>query len=232
MTSIFFNKEIINTNNYINNLVLKYKYIDNLENKIETIEEDYNLLIENIKSINLDEIDDILKNKTSLEILKKELSVIKLLSKYSLQNNELDYEFIKKCLNYCYKTSEFLRKSINQKSLKINHNDKNYLQRCSYKFCNFKENCNYNYNKKKNCFCYQDHYVHNMVSRDLFTLLKFIDSEHFKNIPKNEKIKEVLKSINTLSYVINHMENELKAKCLYQDKSKWDSYHIVNHYKK
>lgn len=232
MISTYFNKNILESNDYINKLVTNYKYIDNLENKINVQEDDYNLHINEINNINIDEINNLYSSKKSLIILQKELLIIKLLSKYALQTNNLDNNFVIKCLKICFQLSEILRNKLNQKQIKIS-NKKN-IQRCSYKFCNFKENCNYNYNysKKKNNYCYQDHYVHNMVSHDLLILIYYIEDDSFENINKNESLKEILKSINTLSFVINHMESELKAKCLYQDKNDWDNFHICNHYKK
>ena len=230
MISAYFNKNILGPNDYINNLVTNYKYIDNLENKINVQEDDYNLQITEINNININEINNIYSGNKSLIILQKELLIIKLLSKYALQTNNIDNNFVIKCLKICFQLSEVLRLKINQKQIKISN--KNNIQRCSYKFCNFKENCNYNYNKKNNNYCYQDHYVHNMVSHDLLVLIYYIEDDSFKNINKNESLKEILKSINTLSFVINHMESELKAKCLYQDKNDWDNFHICNHYKK
>ena len=38
--------------------------------------------------------------------------------------------------------------------------------------------------------------------------------------------KEIIKSINTLCYVIGHMENELKNKCFYQEKKNWNNFHV------
>lgn len=230
MLSDYFNENIIGTNDYINNLVTNYKYIDNLVNKINIQEDDFNLHINEIKNMVINEINNIYSNEKSLIILQKELLIIKLLSKYALQTNNLDYNFVIKCLKICFQLSEILRIKLNQKQIKIS-NKKN-IQRCSYKFCNFKENCNYNYSKKKNNYCYQDHYVHNMVSHDLLILIYYIEDDSFENINKNESLKEILKSINTLSFVINHMDSELKAKCLYQDENEWDNFHICNHYKK
>ena len=225
-----FNKDILQTNQYINNLIKTCIYVDKIDNKINTQEDDYNLNIDEINNINISDVKNNYENKKCLHILQKELLIIKLLSKYSLQTNDLDINFVIKCLKICFELSEILRKKINQKQIKI-INSKT-IQRCSYKFCNFKENCNYNYNKKKNSYCYQDHYVHNMVSHDLFVLIKYLTDDNFKDINKNESLKEILKSINTISFVINHMESELKAKCLYQDEDIWDSFHISNNYKK
>ena len=69
--------------------------------------------------------------------------------------------------------SELLRKRLNQNEIQYNKKQ-NTIFRSSYKFCNYKEFCNYNYSSKKSC-CYQDHYVHNMVSLDIKILLDFIN---------------------------------------------------------
>lgn len=227
----FFNSDIYKENKFIAEICNKYKYIDNINYKISNQEEEYNNNINEINNIIINNFKEEYNNKISLDILQKELSIIKLLSKYSLQTNNLDFKFVTKCLNLCLTLSEILRLKICQKPIIINNQKNTNIQRCSYKFCNFKENCTYNYSKKKIC-CYQDHFVHNMVSYDLDVLIKYINSENFKNLKKNDYLKEILKSINTLSYVINHMENELKAKCLYQDKDKWETFHVYNSYKK
>ena len=70
-----------------------------------------------------------------------------------------------------------------------------------------------------------------MVSHDINVLLSFIETKYNKN-SKIKPNKEILKSINTLSYVINHMENELKSRCIYLDKKDWDKHHYCNKIKK
>ena len=44
------------------------------------------------------------------------------------------------------------------------------------------------------------------------------------------KDHELYKSINTLSYVINHMETELKSKCMFLDESEWEKNHFVKNF--
>jgi hypothetical protein len=130
-------------------------------------------------------------------------------------------------LKFLFELSEILRIRIGQKE--IIHDSKiinNSISRCSYKFCNYKDTCAYNYNTKNKSQCYQDHYVHRMVSADLLILIEYITTKYFNEtqiIPN----KEILKSINTLSFVINHMENELKSKCMYIDESEWEKFHFV-----
>lgn len=195
---------------------------DNLQTKVEQIETDYLINLKQLEELctNTEEIQNF-KNKNSLIILQKEHEIIKLLTKYSLQNNILDYTFFINVLTFLFELSEILRNRINQKE--IVHDTKfinNSISRCSYKFCNYKDACVYNYNLKNKSQCYQDHYVHRMVSADLSVLIDYIKSKYIdqKTIIPN---KEILKSINTLSYVINHMETELKTKCMYLEESEW-----------
>ena len=199
-----------------------------VQNKVIQLETEYQIKLKEIEELcTNDEKIDKIKKENSLKIIQKELDVIKLLTKYSLQNNQLNYTFFINSLNLLFNLSEALRIRLGQKEINIekkNYSDDN-ISRCSYKFCNFKDTCNYNYNKSKN-MCYQDHYVHNMVSADLKILIEYIEQKY-----GNTKVvlhnKEILKTINTLSYVINHMENELKTKCLYLSENEIESYHFI-----
>ena len=218
------NIEVKNYDEYIK--ILSNDSIDNISLKINNIEKDYDAKIENIKEIynNKNSI-TLFKQKNSYRLLQKELEIIKILTTYALSNKDIDYTFVKQTIEILFELSEILKYRIRQKSITIN-NDKRtigVINRCSYKFCNFKENCNYNYNKDINKICYQDHYVHNMVSVDLKNLLEYINN----NLEKNSiEIKEILKTINTLSFVITHMESELRSKCLYVPECDWETCHI------
>jgi hypothetical protein len=196
--------------------------------KVNQLETEYQQKLKEIELLcnNIDNI-EIVKKENSLKILQKELDVIRLLTKYSLQNNQLNYTFFMNALKLLYNLSESLRNRIGQKEISIekkNYTDDN-ISRCSYKFCNFKDSCNYNYNKSKN-LCYQDHYVHNMVSADLKVLMDYIEQKYGSDqvVAHN---KEILKTINTLAFVINHMESELKSKCMYLQENEIESYHFV-----
>ncbi len=217
-------------NEYINILKVTIQTNDDdiLQNKVEQIESDYleKLKILEIECNNINSIDNY-KKKNSLDILQKELDVIKLLTKYSLQNNTLEFNFFIAALRFLYELSEILRIRIGQKE--IVHDTKNgnvSISRCSYKFCNYKDACVYNYNVKNKSQCYQDHYVHRMVSADLLVLIDYVTTK-FENQLQIIPNKEILKSINTLSFVINHMENELRSKCMYNDESEWEKFHFV-----
>lgn len=216
-------------NDYINKLSNKNED-KTIEIKINQIEKDYQNKLLEIEKLyeNLNEI-QFLKSKSSLIILQKELDIIKLITKYTLQNKKINYDFIMNSLNILLELSEHLRIRIGQKD--FNHDkmiltSENMILRCSYKFCCYNDNCSYNYNLKIKNLCYQDHYVHNMVSADLKFLINYIKSnyEETKIVLHN---KEILKTINTLSFVIEHMEKELKNKCMYLPETEWESCHIL-----
>jgi len=216
----YFNSKIleIEEGSYLYSLkkAQKQDYFDILKQKEQNFNENLNKLknfVNNDSNINY-------KLKNSLYLIRKEQEIISLLNKYCLKNNKLDLQFMIKSLEYIFNISEILRKRLNQKEIK-NRQKTDIIQRCSYKFCKFKENCIYNYKNKKN-ICYQDHYVHNMVSMDIKELLKFFRKiKSFKNGNQN-----VSKSINTLNYVINHMEKELNSRCLYIDENEIENEHI------
>jgi hypothetical protein len=221
------NLEVDNISNYVINLSEKINE-KNVENKINLIEKEYlNKLKETELLCNSPEEIKILKTKSSLVILQKELEIIKLLTKYTLQNKNLEYTFFINCLTVFLDLSETLRKRLDQKVIVHNKQyENNSILRCSYKFCSYQNNCSYYYNLKSKSLCYQDHYVHNMVSVDLKILIDYINNKYENNniILHN---KEILKTINTLSFVISHMETELRTKCLYLPESEWESCHVI-----
>jgi hypothetical protein len=93
-----------------------------------------------------------------------------------------------------------------EKEIKEVTGNSKYIPRSSYKFCGHSYECTYNYGKRA-VGCYSQHFVHNLISTDLKLLLLHI------NINKpNDTINfiEIKKSINTMSYVINHMYEELR----------------------
>ena len=229
-----YNSDNINNNNINNN---KDKILEDNLNKLE-INYKNKLNELEINSTDIEYINTI-KHHNSLKLLQFEVNIIQLLTKYVLQNKQFNYIFLSNSLQLLLKISEILRIRLRQPE--INHNNifpNGNLIRCSYKFCNFKDTCIYNYSNnnnnnynnnklyKKNK-CYQNHYVHHMVSADIKIVLSYINN----GIQDKNFIiynKEIFKTINTLSYVIIHMENELKSKCMYFQESEWENYHISN----
>ncbi len=198
------------------------------EENVNDLEKEYVDSIEKINFLNCKEdLQIYLSEFNSLKLLEEELHIIKLLSKYTLQNNYLDLEFFIKCINILIVSSKILMERL--KLPEINHKTKNYtnyIPRCSYKFCNFKDECFYNYSNKTKNVCYQDHYVHHMVNADLIILKDYINQKFNSNnlvIPN----KEILKTINTLCFVIEHMFSELKSRCLYLNENEIENEHNI-----
>lgn len=206
--SKYFNKDIliIDTKSYLSELQLSQKknYFEILKRKEGQFEKELKDLEEYVSKKFISEN---YTNLNSLILLEKQKDMIMKLNRYCLKLDNIKYDFIIKTLEYLYNISNILKKRIGQKDIKFL--EKNGIQRCSYKFCKFKENCSYNYNNKKN-ICYQDHYVHNMVVCDLKQIINYL-----KKNKDNKKLSDLSKSINTISYVINRMHKELNARCLY-----------------
>jgi hypothetical protein len=198
----------------------------NLKDKLIIIEKEYDNKIQLLKNefSNKNYINEF-KKKYSVEILNKEKEIINIISEYSLKNTNLDYNFFKNAINMLLDLSNILKDRLNQPDLNHENYSVKTIPRCSYKFCNFKDSCLFNYTNKHQK-CYQDHYVHNMICADIKVLLKYIEI-YFKSKKEIIHNKEIQKSINTISFVISHMDQELKNKCLYQDKSEWESFHFT-----
>ena len=95
--------------------ILKNQNVNNsIHYKVSLIESEYQLKIEEINELfnNKNKIKNI-RSFNSLKILQKELEIIKLLTKYSLQNNQLDYNFFMNTLKLLFSLSEILQNSLN-----------------------------------------------------------------------------------------------------------------------
>lgn len=123
-----------------------------------------------------------------------------------IQNINVDNLILK--LNWLKETSKYLSDKLGLNIIQHKNIDPNILYRSSYKFCDNNFECQYNYNTKKHYGCYARHYVHNLVNADLIALIEYI-TNHKINLTQ-QMIDEIRKSINTISYVIGHMYEELK----------------------
>ena len=80
------------------------------QNKIIEIEKEYSESLDRIEELyGKDNLDEYLNSKNSKILLKEELDIIRLLSKYTLQNNYIDYKFFFKSIKLLFKISEILR---------------------------------------------------------------------------------------------------------------------------
>ncbi len=113
-------------NDYISKLLNKSDE-KNVETKIDQIEKDYQNKLKDIEAMceNKSSVDE-LRVSNSLNILQKELEIIKLLTKYTLQNKNINYDFFLNCLDILLNLSETLRIRIGQKE--INHDKQNELK--------------------------------------------------------------------------------------------------------
>jgi hypothetical protein len=103
--------------------------------------------------------------------------------------------------------------------LPIEKNQCSTILRSSYRFCNQGAYCEYNYNNKKFKGCIYKHYVHNMVYYDICSLINCVENKDNK-----ENKEEINKSLCTISFVLNHMYEELKLIELLKKDNK--NYHI------
>ena len=221
------------------NLIDFDKFYKNVETEsfssIEDDDENNNLrdFIElNINNDNVSkEIDDIIKERNfkvlnSLELIEKQDIICSFICK-TIQNNILNSNILHKYISYLRDSSRFLMKKVKLNEFHHNYNfiKKDKIVRSSYKFCNYKHNCSYNYDKNKKKGCYADHYPHDMIYADCDALIYCLD-----NFYKNENEfynKEIIKCINTISFVIKHMYEELNNLCLYCNSNDYNKFHFV-----
>jgi hypothetical protein len=148
-----------------------------------------------------------------LDILEYQSSVASFLRKSiknhidKVEENKQWIETMTPMLDWLINSSKYLSKRIgldiyNHKS--INPSEK-IIPRSSYKFCNYNYECEFNYNTKKHKGCFAQHFVHSMIYADLCALKEFIYVFR-ENLP----VEEIRKSLNTISFVINHMCDELR----------------------
>jgi hypothetical protein len=181
----------------------------------------YGIEAEEVTSM-IDNILSTVENKEtllSIDHLKNEDFIASYLFKYIIQNNTCDYNLIIRCLEYLFDISKYLAEKLKLKidltNIKKNKLDDNYITRCSYKFCNYTYFCQFNYPEKNNNSdkgCYSDHYVHNKVAQDIYFLIEYIkkhyNAENCTTIRNNQ---EIIKCINTATFVIKHMYDELHS---------------------
>ena len=118
-------------------------------------------------------------------------------------------------INKIIKINKILKERLNLQSIKINFNSINlkFIPRSSYKFCNFKDACKYNYNESKDKGCYAHHYVYDLLEFDLEIVNYYITNYVEDNNLCNNK--DIIKSFSTINYVIKHMYDELNSIKLY-----------------
>ena len=100
--------------------------------------------------------------------------------------------------------------------------DEVHIPRSSYKFCEFNYECEFNYathiqtgsNNKRGC--YAQHFVHNFINADINSVIIYLRMMAEKKTEIN--YGELLKCINTINFVINHMREEMQnMNCYYAE---------------
>lgn len=167
--------------------------------------------IEDVKSLDI-------KSMSDLILLEKSSSIVK----------NLKFQFIKRCnddqdkfmiwvitsliwLNTVMKELARRNKQSFEISNSIDKDIKKSISRTSYKFCEFGYNCKFNYNIKEKCYAH--HFVFNYISLDIASVIDFIIEDYdiikLRQITDANDLSEIKTSINTITYVINHMYDEL-----------------------
>jgi len=143
------------------------------------------------------------KNLSDLKILEYQNIIIGELRKTNDSTIITDISNIIKKIDWLISASKYLSNKLGL--LLFNHKNFNTasIPRSSYKFCNLNFKCDHNYNSKKRG-CHLQHYVHNLIHADLCALKNYLTNNN------NSQVTEIQKSINTISFVINHMYEELQ----------------------
>lgn len=153
---------------------------------------------------------------TDLKILETQFQLTNCLRKQlRFDDEQINGQSLIEIINWMLKGSQILSTRLNLTL--IHHRNGSYqtalIPRSSYKFCNYNYECNFNYNSKKFSGCYAQHFVHNMIYADIEALKNYVE---FHKTLIDKTLLEVRKSINTISFVVNHMYDELKnAKSYY-----------------
>ena len=106
-----------------------------------------------------------------------------------------------------------IRGNLNKNIHNIHNIKHNSIPRSSYKFCNFKDCCKYQYSQEFKKGCYSDHFVHDLLYSDICVIIVYINKYiNNENIINN---KDINKSLSTINFVLKHMYNELSNINLY-----------------
>ena len=154
-------------------------------------------------------------------LLENEAIIMTYIYKYLNTNKNINEPMLVKLMNYIHSISQHFEKKLHLPKVYYK-SEKKSINRSSYKFCNFKDECKYNYTHG-NKGCYSHHYVHNKVTADIASLLVFIKLGGRRN-------NEIIKCCNTLSFVIKHMYDELHNVIYYSTNVKDTNVFHKNHY--
>jgi hypothetical protein len=150
------------------------------------------------------------------EILKKDPTTINELTslEYQAELAQTNKDYLKegriemnllKCmdnLRWIFNSSSYLGKKYNMKELHHLNSSLELIPRNSYRFCENNYKCFIDKKKK----CLGQHFVYNLVKADIDSILYYMNNCISNKTRLNSD--ELGKSINTISFVINHMLDE------------------------
>ncbi|QKF94083.1 hypothetical protein QKU48_gp0625 [Fadolivirus algeromassiliense] len=215
--TIYIDEEFEDTKETLDeNSLQNISWVDSVEKELGS-SMDSKIFLNSSQNNNEEKCDDINKlitikynNLNDLNILEYQTIITNALRK-TIKNNDnetinIDDLILK--IQWLIDTTKYLSDKVGLNTFTHKETDKNTVARSSYKFCNYNFECEFNYNTKKYTGCFAQHYVHNLVYADLNALLRFILNN--KTNITSKVFDEIKKSINTTSFVIGHMYDELK----------------------
>lgn len=212
---LYIDEEFKSSDKIDENSLKSLSWIDSVDEELKSSLDIKPLNLSNTtkKTENIINIDSIIKEKydtlDNITVLEYQYTLINYIKKYLKINNPPNILDLVDKLQWIIDSSDYLGSKIGLNTFKHKINDNPMvLIRSSYKFCNYNFECQYNYNIKKHSGCYAQHYVHNLVHADINELKKFI--LHNQNNMNTNELDDIKKSVNTISFVINHMYEELK----------------------
>jgi hypothetical protein len=150
------------------------------------------------------------------KLLEYQMTVSSHLRKYfkgcNDKNEEINYDSCLLKLKWLIDVSKYFSDKLGLQCnphKNITTSDFHTINRSSYKFCEYGHNCQFNYSNEGNKRgCFSQHYVHNLIYADMLSLYQYIIALQKCDDGQTNFI-EIIKCINTISYVINHMFEEL-----------------------
>jgi len=115
-------------------------------------------------------------------------------------------------LEWLAKTSKYLCSIFRTQELRcFEPKDPTKIPRSSYRFCEYTSECNHQYSKEvrgRNS-CRKEHFVHNKIYKDIISLITYLKNP-------DAEMSEIITSLNTISFVFNHMSSEATNLELYK----------------
>jgi hypothetical protein len=215
-----FNKSLNNSNgnswvNLVNseigNSIVEKQMSSINEEEIEQLKETH-LNIGEIMALDITQL-------TETKLMEYQNYITSQLRKYFKQclekNDDIDYIHLSK-IYWIGEVSKYFSMKYNLKFIfhrvKITADTKS-IPRSSYKFCEKTNECSYNYDTHIKEKCKLQHFVHNIIYPDIVSLYQYLYTGHLSG--KKLDLNEIMISINTISYVINHMYEEMLLLSLY-----------------